>query len=130
MATGRGRGFSIIELMVALLIASAGIGAIINHFIQLARAAARDAGRAQAAALGRGLIAEWQALDRAAIAILLKDAPGLFPPEPQPFDQEPAAAWQWRWQGDLSPGLPMPLTLYITTARRPSGEAVRLPATL
>lgn len=129
----RRRGFSIIEMLVALLIASVGIGGIINLFVNVARAADRDARRAQSLALGRGLIATWQRMPRDKVLRWLGEGQQVWPESPLPFEtigaENAPQRWQWRWQGPLPGEGSIALELLITS-EGVSGEALRLPAIL
>jgi hypothetical protein len=118
-------------LLVALLVAAVGIGAILNLFINVAGAAHRDARRAQIHALGRGLIATWQTVPRAEVRERLAEGEQAWPREPAPLEvpdgSEVSGVWQWRWEGPLPEEGPLSLVLQITTARR---ATIELQATL
>ncbi len=125
------RGFTIVELLVALLVAAVGIGAILNLFINVAGAAHRDGRRAQIHALGRGLIATWQSVPRAEVRERLAEGEQAWPREPAPLvvpeESEVSGDWQWRWEGPLPEEGPLRLVLQITTAR---SATIELQATL
>ncbi|MBN1476296.1 prepilin-type N-terminal cleavage/methylation domain-containing protein [Candidatus Sumerlaeota bacterium] len=133
------RGFSIIELLVALLVVAVGLGAILRLFDQTANTAHRHERLTQARALGRGLIAESQPDPQAAeLTRQVREAASrgetLWPSEPRSFEGVPSGipplTWQWRWTGDLPAQGPLHLELFISSDWEDPGETVRLPVTL
>jgi prepilin-type N-terminal cleavage/methylation domain-containing protein len=136
---GGRRGFSIIELLVALLVVAVGLGAILRLFDQTANTAHRHERLTQARAIGRGLIAETQPQPQAAeLAQQIREASSrgeaLWPSEPRAFGSAPnglpALTWQWRWTGDLPAQGPLHLELFISSDWEDPGETVRLPVNL
>lgn len=119
-------GFSIVELLVAILIASVGMGGLLLLFTNTAHSAARSADLSQAQALGRGLIAEWQAMPAQRVRALLSQGDGAWPEQPVAFESSEKFAHQWTWEGDLPESGSIPLTLRITSVSPSEEEAVEV----
>lgn len=126
----RGLGFTLIEVMVALLIVAVGVGAILNQFVTTARAAARDGRRAQMRAFGQGLIAQWQAMPPDAVRFALAEGDEAWPETPAVSPLDPELEWQWRWDGRLADDEPLALELHLSTDWNDPGETIHLSATL
>jgi hypothetical protein len=122
------------------MIAAVGLGALLQLFVQTARSAKLDSQRAQAFALGAGVISEWQARPRAAVRSDLAQGRQAWPTQPArlailsaepmvPPPQRPLF-WQWRWEGDLPASGPLHLQLFISSDWDNPLETVSIPATL
>lgn len=110
---------------MALLIAAFGLGALLQLFVQAARAAHRDSVRAQAIAAGQGIIAELQTLPRPLALARIAQAPEMVSRE-----TSPEFTLRWSWSGELAAGASVPLELQISPQGASPDVVVTLPVTL